>query len=591
MTETTITIDSIITVGLLAEKLQVPVTRLITELMKNGIMATVNEKIDFDTAEIIVSELGLEITLVKAEVNKGQIQSFSQKNKSVSKDAISRPPVVAVMGHVDHGKTSLLDAIRHTNTASKEAGGITQHISAYQVKYKDRDITFLDTPGHEAFAAIREHGAHLTDIVIIVIAADDGIKPQTIEAIRFALKAEVKIIIAVNKIDKENADVPRVKQQLTEQNILIEEWGGEVVLMEVSAKTGQGIDKLLDMILLVSDLEDLKADIDVPATGIIIESHIEQGRGAVAYALIESGKIKVGDFIVSGTSFGKIRNLESADSTVIAYATPGMPVRITGFKTLPEFGDKFEIMENEKKSKELAQTNYNVANNHESDSISSNELIRLINRNNDVQRFNIIVKADVKGSLTSVINSLKSLNTDEVEVLIVGSGVGAINDNDLHLAKTSKAVIYGFNSIVSNNIRQQSDRDKIVIKNYKIIYELIDDVKNELTNLLKPEIVEIDLGRIIVKAIFATSKNEIICGGLVTKGKISIPSKARIFRGSELIGEVELVNLKRGQMDVKEVVEDELCGMSLSFKNQKISVEVDDKIEFFENKVINRTLV
>ena len=589
MAETTITIDSLITVGTLAEKIKVPVTKIITELMKNGVMATVNEKIDFDTAQIIVAELGLDLILVQSKDDQKEIVSFGKK-QSNSKTAVERPPVVAVMGHVDHGKTSLLDAIRHTNTVSKEAGGITQHISAYQIEYKNRKITFLDTPGHEAFAAIREHGAHLTDIVIIVIAADDGIKPQTIEAIRFAQKAKVKIIVAVNKIDKENADVARVKQQLSEQNLLIEEWGGDIVLVEVSAKTGQGIDKLLEMILLVSDIEELRADLDVSPTGLIIESHIEQGRGSVVYALIESGKLTTGKFIVSGSNYGKVRILETTDGQAVKEAMPGMPVKITGFKTLPEFGDSFQTLENEKQAKDFAkQTGINSIS-KSGDQISSGELLRLINRNNEVQQLNIIIKADVKGSLTSVIDSLKSLSTEEIEVLIVGSGIGSINDNDLYLAKTSKSIIYGFNSQVSPNIKHQADREGIKIKNYNIIYELIDDVKSELTAMLIPEIVETELGRVIVRAIFATSKTEIICGGLVTKGKVSLPALAKIYRGSDLIGEVELTNLKRGQMDVKEVLEEELCGMSLSLKNQKINIQVDDKLEFFERKVVSRTL-
>ncbi len=589
MAETTITIDSMITVGSLAEKIQIPVTKIITELMKNGIMATVNEKIDFDTAQIIVSELGLNLSLVQSSDEQKEIVSFG-KVKTNSKTAVSRPPVVAVMGHVDHGKTSLLDAIRHTNTVSKEAGGITQHISAYQVDFKKRKITFLDTPGHEAFAAIREHGAHLTDIVIIVIAADDGIKPQTIEAIRFAQKAEVKIIVAINKIDKENADVARVKQQLAEQNLLIEEWGGDIVVVEVSAKTGQGIDKLLEMVLLVTDIEELKAELDVPSSGLIIESHIEQGRGPVVFALIESGKLTPGNFVVSGGNFGKIRILENTDGLAIKEALPGTPVKITGFKTLPEFGDSFSVVSSEKEARERVKNNEINSTSVSGDQISSTELLRLINRNNEVQKLNIIIKADVKGSLTSVIDSLKSLNTEEVEVLIVGSGIGPINDNDIHLAKTSSSIIYGFNSQVSSNIKQQAERDRIKIRNFKIIYELIDDVKAELTAMLQPEIVETELGRVIVRAVFATSKTEIICGGLVTKGKVSIPALAKIYRGSDLIGEVELVNLKRGQMDVKEVLEEELCGMSLSISNQKLSIQIDDKLEFFERKVVSRTL-
>ncbi len=589
MSETIISIEPVITVGALAEKLQLPVTKLITELMKNGVMATVNERIDFDTAQIIVEELGLDVKLVilKSLVDDVAVR---YKPKVLSDKAVKRPPVVAVMGHVDHGKTSLLDAIRSTNIAAKEAGGITQHISAYQIEYQARLITFLDTPGHEAFAAIREHGAHLTDIVVIVIAADDGIKPQTIEAIRFARKAGVKIIVAINKIDKEGADPARIKQQLSEQDLLIEEWGGDIVVVEVSAKTKQGIDKLLEMILLVSDVEDLKADTDVPASGLIIESHIEQGRGPIAYALIEAGILKPATFIVAGSTYAKIRNLETTDGRAIKEAYPATPVKITGFKKLPEFGDSFRTALNEKEARNLSVGNLNTTLTYDNGSIGSSELIRMINRKNQIQKFNLIIKADVKGSLTSVLDSLKSLDTDEVAVAIVSSGVGSINENDLHLAHSSRAIIYGFNVTLSTSSAQQAQRDHIVIRQYKVIYELLDDVKKELTALLQPEIVETDQGRIIVKAIFNTNKNEIICGGLVTKGKIVMPSLAKIYRDDVLIGEVELINLKRGQVNVKEVVEDELCGMSLSLLNQKISINIDDRLEFFVRQTLSRSL-
>jgi translation initiation factor IF-2 len=347
--QTTIEVEDMITVGTLAERLSIPVSRLIGELMKNGVMATVNERIDFDTAQIIVAELGLEVELAKRAAVE-TVVAVRDKG-SVSDKAQQRPPVVAVMGHVDHGKTSLLDAIRSSNVVAREAGGITQHISAYQVDHNGRTITFLDTPGHEAFAAIREHGAHLTDIVIIVVAADDGIKPQTIEAIRFARKAGVRIIVAANKIDKEGADVNRLKQQLAEQELLVEEWGGDTIVQEVSAKTKQGIPELLDMVLLVSDVEELKADTDVPARGLIIEAHVEQGRGPVAHALIEAGTLKPGDFIVAGSSYAKIRNLETTEGKVLQQALPSTPVAITGFKTLPEFGDEFRVVANEREAR------------------------------------------------------------------------------------------------------------------------------------------------------------------------------------------------------------------------------------------------
>jgi translation initiation factor IF-2 len=588
MSETTVEIEDMITVGTLAERLSIPVSRLIGELMKNGVMATVNERIDFDTAQIIVEELGLDLKLAKQAAPEAAV---TKRDKPVaSAKAAVRPPVVAVMGHVDHGKTSLLDAIRGANVVKAEAGGITQHISAYQVTHDGRDITFLDTPGHEAFAAIREHGALLTDIVVIVVAADDGIKPQTLEAIRFAKKAGVKIIVAINKIDKEGADLNRVKQQLSENDLLIEEWGGDTIVVPVSAKTKDGIPDLLNMILLVTDVEELKADTDVPARGLIIEAHVEQGRGPVAHALVEAGTLKPGDFIVAGGSYAKIRNLETPEGKPIKQATPSMPVTITGFKTLPEFGDEFTVVANEKAARaESSQTASDKQSSGGHLDIGSSELIRLINRDNAMQEFNVIIKADVQGSLTSVIDSLKAMDTDEVSVRIVGSGIGPIGENDLHLAHTSRAVVYGFNVGMSASSRQQAARDKVKVHLYKVIYELIDDVKAELSNLLSPEIVETELGRLIVKGIFNTTKTAVICGGEVTKGKLTVPALARVSRGDEQLMEVEVTGLKRGPTEAKEVVEGEMCGLSLKTP-KRLDLQEGDRIEVFTRKAVQRVL-
>jgi translation initiation factor IF-2 len=586
--QATIEVEDMITVGTLAERLSIPVSRLIGELMKNGVMATVNERIDFDTAQIIVEELGLGLTLVRqAGVN---TETPARVKPIVSAKAKVRPPVVAVMGHVDHGKTSLLDAIRGASVVKSEAGGITQHISAYQVEHNNRMITFLDTPGHEAFAAIREHGAQLTDIVMIVIAADDGIKPQTIEAIRFARKAGVKIIVAINKIDKPEADLNRIKQQLSENDLLIEEWGGDTVVLPVSAKTKDGVPELLDMILLISDVEELKADFDVPAQGLIIEAHVEQGRGPVAQALIEAGTLQPGDFIVAGSSYAKIRNLETTDGHPLKSATPSTPVVITGFKTLPEFGDEFTTVKNEKDAR--SQTASSTAENRASSSrmsIGSNELIRLINRDNKLQELNIIIKADVQGSLTSVVDSLKALDTEEVSVRVVGSGVGPVSENDLHLAHSSHAIVYGFNVTLPSSGRQQAGRDKVSVRLYKVIYELIDDVKQELSKLLRPEIVETELGRLLVKGVFKTTKTEIICGGEVTKGKLTIPALARILRDDKQLAEVSVTGLKRGPADAKEIFEGELCGMSIA-TTKRLELQEGDKIELFTREAVQRQL-
>lgn len=585
---TTIEIEDMITVGTLAERLSIPVSRLIGELMKNGVMATVNERIDFDTAQIIVEELNLGVTLHKKVAADTTLPT---REKPASSDkAQARPPVVAVMGHVDHGKTSLLDAIRGADVVKGEAGGITQHISAYQVTHNDRTMTFLDTPGHEAFAAIREHGALLTDIVIIVVAADDGVKPQTVEAIRFARKAGVKILVAANKIDKEGADINRLKQQLSEHDLLTEEWGGDTIVMPVSAKTKAGIPELLDMLLLVTDVEELKADFDVPARGLIIEAHVEQGRGPVGQALIETGTLKPGAYIVAGGSYAKVRNLETTDGKPLKAATPSMPVVITGFKTLPEFGDEFTAVMTEKEARLAAAgtASDKQASGGRMD-IGSSELIRLINRNNDLEELNIIVKADVQGSLTSVIDSLKALDTEEVAIRVVGAGIGPVSENDLHLAHTSNAIVYGFNVGLPASSRSLASRDKINVRLYKVIYELIDDVKVELTKLLRPEIVETELGRLIVKGIFNTTKTAVIAGGEVTKGKLTAPALARVTRGDENLGEVEVTGLKRGPAEAKEVIEGEMCGISLA-TTKRLDLQEGDRIELFTRQAVQRKL-
>lgn len=584
---TKIEIEDMITVGSLAEKLMLPATKLITELMKNGVMATVNERIDFDTAQIIVGELDLDIELVKKEAQ----AATTREKRAVSDKAVSRPPVIAVMGHVDHGKTSLLDAIRGDQVAKGEAGGITQHISAYQIQHNDRAITFLDTPGHEAFAALREHGAQLTDLVILVVAADDGIKPQTVEAIRFANKAGVKIIVAANKMDKEGADVNRLYSQLSEHGLMWDGWqGGDTPVVPVSAKTGDGIPELLDMVLLVADVEELKADADVPAAGLIIEAHMEQGRGPVAIALVEAGNLHPGDFITAGSAYARIRNLETTDGKPLKDAGPSTPVVITGFKSLPEFADEFQAVKDEKTARQAAA---NAAKERKNGSghldINSSELIRIINRSNQVAELNIIVKADVQGSLTSVIDSLKALDTEEVAIRVVGSGVGNINDNDVHLAHTSNAIVYGFNVTVPSNIKQIASRDRVSVRLYSIIYELIDDAKDEMSKLLAPEVVETELGTLVVRGIFKTTKTEVICGGEVTKGKLVTPALARVVRDKEQLAEVEITNLKRGPQDAKEVFEGEMCG--LSFKStSRVDIQEGDRIQVFTRETVARSL-
>ena len=589
MATTTVEIDDMVTVGALADRLMIPVTRLIGELMKNGIMVTVNEQIDFDTAQIIVEELGLGVTLQRRTNNENVIMPARVKPAADS-GAPVRPPVVAVMGHVDHGKTTLLDAIRGAQVAKGEAGGITQHISAYQVEHNGRKITFLDTPGHAAFAAIREHSAHLTDIAIIVVAADDGVKPQTVEAIRFARKAGVRMIVAINKIDKEGANSNLVKQQLADQQVLVEEWGGDVVALELSAKTGKGVPELLDMILLVADVEELRAEAKGPAAGLIIEAHVEQGRGPVAHGLVEAGTLRKGDFVVSGSTYAKIRSLESTDGRPIVTATPSTPVVMTGFKSLPEFGDAFRVVADEREARAAAERSMQDRSaSNTSRGVTSTDLLRMMKRKKETVELNIVVKADTQGSLTSVIDSLKTLDTQEVAIRVVGSGIGHITDNDVHMAETGQAIVYGFNVAIQSSVKQLAAREKVSVRLFDIIYELIDDARVELSALLTPEVVKTGLGRLVVRAVFKTTKTEVICGGEVTKGKIEMPAFASIMRGDVELAEVEVTNLKRGPADAKEVFEGEMCGVSFRTKH-RVELQEGDHLEFFRRETVTRTL-
>lgn len=589
MADKVIVIANSITVGELAEKLNLPVTKVIGELFKNGIVSTINQLIDFETATIIVEELGLEDVVL--EKKEAAVLS-ERKVHQLSDRAVSRPPIVAVMGHVDHGKTSLLDAILKTKVADGEAGGITQYISAYQTVRNGRSITLLDTPGHEAFAALRQHGAVLTDVVIIVVAADDGVKPQTIEAIRFARMANAKIVVAINKIDKPAADAARVKAQLaTEHGLNPEEWGGDVVMVEVSAKTGENIDKLLDMVLLVADVEDLRADIDVPAQGLVIESHMEVGRGPVVGLLVEHGVLKPGHFLVAGTTFGKVRTLLDFAGKTICEAGPSTPVTVTGFKELPQFGDDFSIVKSEKEARQVAMVSkIEREKNAASTNITGADLLKMMSQERESQNLNIIVKADVQGSLTSVVNSLKIIDTQgEIALRIIGSGVGNISENDIRLASGNDTIIYGFNVSMANAVKQLASRDKVEVRMFDVIYKLLDDARESMEALLAPEVVETEIGTLRIKAVFRTLKDEIIAGGEVASGKVISGVLARVKRKKEQLAEVEVINVQRQQQEAKEVFEGEMCGLSLK-TNKKLLLEDGDILELFTRELVKRTI-
>lgn len=586
-------IPDMITVGDLAEKLDLPVTKLVGELFKNGIMATVNQRIDFETAEIIIEELGIDAKIIKKDVNTVDPEKFEIH---LSKNAKPRPPIVAVMGHVDHGKTTLLDNILHTHKVSGEAGGITQHISAYQTVHAGRTITLLDTPGHEAFAALRQHGATLTDVVVIVVAADDGVKPQTVEAIKFARSANAKIIVAINKMDKPTANPNLVKTQLaTDYNLMPEEWGGDTVMVEISALTGQNVDKLLDMVLLVADIEELKADYNVKAEGLVIESNLEKGRGAVVRLLVENGTLNKGDFIVAGSAWGKVRTLENWRGEPIKQAGPSTPATVTGFREVPPFGTHIEEVKNEREAKALAAKHYDEeVRSTANANITGADLLRMMNRQTEQQEAAFVVKADVQGSLTSVIDSLKLLETDEISVKIIASGVGNITEGDIRVAASSNAIIYGFNVTMPSLVKQLAGRAHVEVKLYKVIYELLDDAKAEMSKLLPDEVVETPLGELDIQGIFRTTKTEIIAGGKVTKGRLLTGTQARVWRGKGKnavnLGEVTVRSLRREKNDASDIVEGEMCGIELELNGLKLTLELGDRLEVFKRELKPRSL-
>lgn len=583
-------LPEMITVGDLAAKLDLPVVKLVGELFKNGIVATVNQRIDFETAQIIIEELELDVT-VEQKVAHEEIVSH---DVVLSDKAEPRPPIVAVMGHVDHGKTTLLDNILGMKKVEGEAGGITQHIAAYQTEHNARKITLLDTPGHEAFAALRQHGATLTDVVVIVVAADDGVKPQTVEAIKFARSANAKIVVAINKIDKETANPQLVKTQLaTEHHLNPEEWGGDTIMVEISAKTGQGVDKLLEMVLLVADMEDLRADTDVPAEGLVIESNVEQGRGAVVRVLIANGTLKQGEYFVAGSTYGRVRTLQDFRGNALKQAGPSTPVTITGFKEVPEFGQRIEEVKNEREARALAAKHYDEkVQSTAGVNITGNDLLKMMNRQTEQQEAIFIVKADVQGSLTSVMDALKMLETDEIAVKIVASGVGNITEGDIRVAKASNAIIYGFSVNLPAQVKQLSMRAKIEVRIFNVIYELLDDAKTEMEKLLPEEVIETPVGELSIKGVFRTAKEGIIAGGQVKSGKIMPATLARVWRGKEQITELEVSRVQREKNEVKEVFEGEMCGVELAIPRGtgKVAVEVGDRLECFTRELKKRTL-
>jgi translation initiation factor IF-2 len=588
MAETTtqpkVEIAPVVGVGEFAQKLDIPVTRVIGELMKNGVMATINEQIDFDTASIIGGDLGYEVVPEVIEQ-----ASTDASPKLAAGEGESRPPIVAVMGHVDHGKTSLLDAIRETDVAGGEAGGITQHIGAYQVKRNDRWITFLDTPGHEAFSTIRAHGARLTDVAIIVVAADDGVKPQTKEAIRHAREAKVQIVIAINKTDKEGADPNRVRQELSELELVPEEWGGSTVMVDVSAKSGKNIDKLLDVVLLVADIEELRARPDGPAEGVIVESHMETGKGPVGTVLIQNGILRAGDYITAGGTYAKVRSLDDFRGKRLKEAHPGMPAVVAGFKAVPDFGDIFYAVPDEKQARERsvgAQRQASIKSMVKVKKIEASDLADAITAGK-VSELNVVIKADVQGSLESILDSLNELKNDEVAVKVVSSGIGDVGESDVNFAKTAGALLIGFNVSLNSAVKQLANREHVQIRLYKVIYELLDDMRLALSKMLKPEVVEVPVGKLKILGVFKTTKTAVICGGEVLEGKVEPGVELRLVRDKEPIATGKVTRVQKEQNLVKEAVEGEQCGLEVDITTP---IVLNDRLEFFRTETHERTL-
>ena len=558
-----ITVGDEITVGELASLLRLAANEVIKELMKLGMMVTVNEVIDYDTAEIVATELGAKVEKEVVVSIEEQIIEAEDEN---DENAVTRPPVVCVMGHVDHGKTSILDAIRNTSVTSTEAGGITQAIGAYQVITPDNQtITFLDTPGHAAFTAMRARGAMSTDIAVLVVAADDGIMPQTIEAINHAKAAGVEIIVAINKMDKEGANPDRVLQQLTEYELVPEEWGGDVICVPVSAKTKMGIDKLLETINLVAEMSELKANPDRTAKGVVIEAKLDKGRGPIATLLVQNGTLKAGDVIVAGTAVGKVRAMVDCQGKKINSAGPSVPVEIMGLDRAPMSGDLFNAVSDEKLARQLVEQRKAEAKEEEFKAFQKVTLDTLFDtlHEGELKDLNIIVKADVQGSVEAVKQSLLKIENDEVRVKIIHGGVGTVNESDVMLANASNAIIVGFAVSVDPIAQESANRDGIEIKTYDIIYDAIEDIENAMRGMRAPKYRDVDTGAAEVREVYKISSAGTIAGCVVTSGNIKRGGKVRVVRDGKEIANVEIANLKRFKDEVKEVSSGYECGISL----------------------------
>jgi len=580
----TITLPDKISVRDLGNYMEIEPVRIIKKLIDYGLMVNINAEIDFELAKKIAGEFGFEVLKEKTDDQKNVLIEEENDNPE---DMKSRPPVVTVMGHVDHGKTSLLDAIRKTNITTREAGGITQHIGASEVEINGKKIVFLDTPGHEAFTTLRARGAKVTDIAILVVAADDGVMPQTVEALNHAKAAGVPIIVAVNKIDKPTANPERVKQQLAEYDLIPEEWGGDTIFVNVSAKTGAGIDQLLEMIILVAEMAELKANYNCKASGVIIEAKLDKGRGPVATVLVQRGTLKVGDDIVAGVAYGRVRALFNSRGKKIKEAGPSIPVEVIGLSEVPIAGDILRAVSSEREAKAIAEEQINRQKEAEfatSKKISLNQLYEKLQKG-EMKELNVIIKADVQGSVEALKQSLEKCSTNEIEVRIIHGGVGAISESDVMLASASNAIIVGFNVRPDSNAKKLAEKEQIDIRTYRVIYEVVDDVKSAIIGMLEPEYEEVVLGRAEVRALFKVPNVGVVAGCFVTEGKITRNSNIRVIRQGIVVYEGRISSLKRFKDDVKEVMSGYECGIGIEKFND---IKEQDVLEAFINQPVQR---
>lgn len=592
MTEQEITIPEVITVRDLADLLEETPINVIKSLMGNGVLASINQQIDFDTAAIIAAEFGYEAKQPYAELEEEAETELSAWQILLAnenpEDLKSRPPVVTVLGHVDHGKTSLLDAIRHTDVQSGESGGITQHIGAYQIKHNDRRITFLDTPGHEAFTAMRARGAHTTDIAVLVVAADDGVQPQTVEAINHARAAHVPIIVALNKIDKANARPEVVKQELSEQGLTPDEWGGTTMVIPVSAKMREGLEDLLEAILLVADEVNVQANPEREAFGTVLEGRLDKRRGPLASVLVQNGTLRTGDVVVVGETWGKVRALEDENNDRHRTAPPATPMVIIGLHDVPVAGDAVEVVQDERTARAIAEKRQAEARQREMAGnvrpLSLDNFSSRI-REGEIKELNVVLKTDVQGSIEPIVNSIERLGDEDTQVRVIHAAAGNISESDINLALASEAIVLGFRVIADNAARRMADMEGLDIQIYEVIYELVDDVEKALKGLLEPTYQQVLIGEAEVRQIFDISSIGTIAGCYVTRGMARRNANVRVIRDSEVLHDGHIESLKRFTQDVREVRQNFECGVKVDgFDN----VEVGDRLQFYVTRRVEQ---